>query len=583
MAPTGLPTSPDDRSGAPGGGWFYWLLALAPPLLAVALSHLVFTPHWLGNDDAGMNLIAAGVSLSSRPSPYLLFVHPLTGQLLSQLYTSAPAIPWYAIFMQGAACLAGAVLCRALLLRKPAVLQAALGLAFCMPFLLAALVVLQFTLSAALCMQAALAWWWANREKTWLSFRLPVLLSLVALGVLLRGESTMMALVFAAPLALIDLWESPPASEQLTLRARLSSWLARVALPFLCVAGTIGLLEKHRAWFYASSPGWSDFHAYNRLRGQFTDFWRDSAEVSPAVLEQAGWSRNDYELIRRFYFCDREVYSSEKLRLVVGTRKPPSFSLEAVRAAFLRAQDNPLSRLLALAALLPYFLLPWRRLPAGALVICAAGAAFLAVTGQGHYCPPHFVQGMLGFLAVAGLLLCDPTPNSRFRMGLLAAVGLALLCTTAFLWKGLRARSRAMRAASAAWHKELRGMNPDPAKLYVVWGGCLRIDLLLPFDSLDDLRPINVFPLSCLTNTPIAEERLREFGASEPIDSLASGDKVQLISDLPSNELLVRRFAERRNLLVKTEAVGAWPTASAPVTVQVWRLRVIGPASTAQK
>src|SRR5207248_6463045 len=88
-----------------------------------------------------------------------------------------------------------------------------------------------------------------------------------------------------------------------------AEWSRRTALPFLAGAAVVAGAMAYQFWFYRASPGWRDFYTYNWLRGQFTDYARDDqGPATEQALSQAGWSRNDYRMLKMFFFADPEVY-----------------------------------------------------------------------------------------------------------------------------------------------------------------------------------------------------------------------------------------------------------------------------------
>src|SRR2546423_10119334 len=58
-----------------------------------------FCTQYETNDDAAMNMYAAGTGLGQPPSEFLLFQHFVVGLVLKFLYTHFPEIPWYGALM----------------------------------------------------------------------------------------------------------------------------------------------------------------------------------------------------------------------------------------------------------------------------------------------------------------------------------------------------------------------------------------------------------------------------------------------------------------------------------------------------
>jgi len=52
---------------------------------------------------------------------------------------------------------------------------------------------------------------------------------------------------------------------------------------------------------------------------------------------------------------------------------------------------------------------------------------------------------------------------------------------------------------------------------------------LLPFDSMTALSDFKIFPFGCAANTPLTDQRLRQFGLSDLVTALYSRDNVFLV------------------------------------------------------
>ncbi len=513
-----------------------WPLIVGLPLLAVALAYTLFTPQYQTNDDVGMTMLAAGVGLGPEPSPYLLFIHPLLGQFLSSLYRVCPEVAWYTLFLTLLRILSGVVLGVAILGRRPSAVRAALLTGYFLLVDLPCHVCPQFSLVAAGAAQAAVVLWLSRGpQRPWSGASLATFLGLLALAVMLRPDHAVLIVLLATPLLAVDamLTLRRGAAHPATLfRVRLWAWAGRTGLPFL-VAVTLGLvLQRYQQWFYATSPGWEDFYAYNYLRGMCTDFGReDSKPISDEALARVGWSRNDLAMLKTFFFADREHYAPAKLQAYLKERAIQPLSVRAsLRTRAKHFWAYPVLRLFLAAGLFPALFLTrggWLR---HAVVCLAVLLVWVLAAGvAGHYCPYHFLMSMLGFAAAVGVALAQPVRLGAVRLTAWAA-GAAVLTTAVIQGTGyLQQRSVAVAAASTELWKEVRALGPRADQLYVVWGGCFPYEYLLPFDSMTALSDFKIFPFGCAANTPLTDQRLRQFGLSDLVTALYSRDNVFLV------------------------------------------------------
>ena len=108
-------------------------------------------------------------------------------------------------------------------------------------------------------------------------------------------------------------------------------------------AGGIGatavlLLTQSNRWYYERDQSWSNFIKYNGFRGQIHG--TPLTIGIPQAVARVGWTKNDGELFRSFYFAEPEVYaSSTKVELLLN----PSLGLASARQAkggFKRGQPD---------------------------------------------------------------------------------------------------------------------------------------------------------------------------------------------------------------------------------------------------
>jgi hypothetical protein len=533
-----------------------WLLIVGLPGLTALLAHTCFTPRFQSNDDPGMVMLAAGYGLGPRPSPFLIFMHPLLGQFLSSLYGMSPSVPWYALFMLGVRLLAGMAIAFAALDRRSTLQQVGLVVIYLLAFDLSGHVCPQFSRTAAAATQGAVLLWFSRRpDRPWNAALAITAAVLLTLGMMIRPDHAMLSLALASPLVCLDVLATLRGGcGCVDRRARLLTWARRTGAPLLVAGILVGGLLAYWSWFYAVSPGWSDFERYNRLRSQFTDFCRDnSTPTSEQALAQVGWSRNDLAMIRAFFFADRQVFSADNLRKYLAISRPLlHFRLPEWKGQLAALWSNYYLRLPLTAIFFTALFIPGRAWLHFGAVGATAGAALWLVAGvMRHYCPQHFVQALLAFVAGVGVVLSGPVSFGPLRkMGLV----LGLLAVTYFngrvCWE-LHLRSIQSQILAEELKSAIKELNPRPDQLYVVWGGFFPYEYLLPFDSGSHMRDFKFYGLGCATNTPTEDERLREFGIDDLVTALYTRNDVFVICDGPLPKMLETYIAEHRGVRVQ--------------------------------
>ncbi len=562
-----------------------WPLIIGLPLLSAALAHTLFSAWWQTNDDVAMEMFASGVSLSPAPTPYLLFMNALLGQLLSSLYSWWPHVAWYAWLLFSVRVVAGMAMGAAVLDRKaPPGRAVLLGIYLCTVDLVGHICP-QFSLVAATAAQAAILLWLSrSAERPWRPLVLAAFLGLLGVGVAVRSDHAFVIVLLAVPLlvadalaALLGCWGVGVwgCGKAIPFRSRLWAWAGRTGGPFLTAGLLAVALLSYNAWFYAASPGWSEFHSYNWLRAQFTDFGRGNVTDEPA-LARAGWSPNDLTMLKAFFFADREVYSAAKFQAFLSADPSQTVVPPALRARAEVLWSVPTLTLLLGAALFPVLFVRGRALFRYGGVCAAVGGLWLfTVAVVGHYAPQHFVMAILSFAAAVGVAVAQPIRPGAFRSATWGAgvVALALLAVRGGGY--LRERSALLENHSAALHAQLHDLDPRPEQLYVVWGSGFPYEYLSPFDSLDDMRPMKMYGLGCCTNSPLMDGRLREFDIPALVPALYTRDNVFLICDESQFPLLRTFVAEHHGVQIECQPVFSPPGA----LFKVYKIRPVGAGS----
>lgn len=539
-----------------------WPMIVGLPLLTAAMAYLLFAPQYQTNDDVGMMMIAAGAGVGAEPSPFVMFMNPLLGQLLSGLYRLWPDAAWYALFMTTVRVLAGMAFAAAVLSSKPSALRLLLLIAYFLSVDLVGHVCPQFSLAAAVAVQGAVMLWFCrDRDRPWKPAALAVFLGLVGLGVLIRADHAALIALLAVPLVIADALTrlgGRTASSRALFPVQLRGWARQTAFPMLAAAALALALVGYHRWFYHTSPGWRDFYTYNWLRGQLTDYNRDVKTASETAMRRAGWSRNDLLMVKNFFFADPEVYSAAKFRAFLRECPARPLELPSLASQLRTLSKDRLMRLLLAMALFPALFLPLRTWLGYAAVCGTAASVWLATAGMAHhYCPLHFLQAMLAFIVgVAGAV--------PFRAG--STRGVVWAAGASFLLVGLaqgvhqlRQRSACVAAAARVLRSQIQTLDPQPNRLYVVWGTGFPFEYILPFDSLSDLRRFKMFGLGCATNSPLTDKYLQAFGIPDLVTGLYMCPNVFLICDEAYLPLLQTYIAEHRGARVEARPLFVRP------------------------
>ncbi len=485
------------------------------PLLAAAIlaampfvvAFVGYTPRYQTNDDATMNLIAAGLAFADRPDEHLLYTNVLIGLPLKWLYEHAPTFPWYGCYQFVTLYAAATGLGYALLRVNPSWRQALVVFVFMWVAVFQCAVEVQFTKTSSITCLAGLLLFLAplRGAEPWPRAAVVAAAALVLWGSLVRFDSLLLACVITAPVALAAAWPAPA-------RALRAAWPLAAT-----VAVALGLHAVNQL-YYAAEDGWKDFYAYNAMRAEFTDYnrYRYTRDTQPAY-EAAGWKPIDEQMLKVWFYADPEVYSLERMRRITETvplaeRRPLPQTFVVVAEQLVKYPD--LAQVLmafGCAVLLTGF--HWRRLILPSVLFALAFA--LAMFFDRYYYIPNHVLILLFFGAMAGAVLRPQGPDilpsvaSWILAGAVVLTFLVVVLLTFVTLGNAEIHRQKMSSDVQRWVTEL---DTRPDQLFVVWADIFPFERLV--DPLHDpklIRPFRCVSLSFLLPTPFTKRRMAEF------------------------------------------------------------------------
>jgi hypothetical protein len=519
---------------------------LVAGLLVLALG--LGPPHYETNDDAVMNLIAAGRVFAATPDEHLLFSNVLLGLPLAGLYRAAPQVPWYGLYLFAVLALSLLALAYALLRANPTrrglLLVGALLLAFALP----CAVRLQFTRVAFLATLGGLLLGLSAVRGQ--GGRVQVVLSalLLLVACLVRFEACLLACLVLAPALAAALLRPNGRPGRLLLGAGLAAVLA---------AGWG--LERFNRFYYERDSAWRGFYEFNSLRAQFTDYLRvDYSPATRAALRQVGWAPVDLAMLYTWSFADPERFSAAKMRAVLAAVGADDRVKDARRwrdLAHLVGGDADLLVVLAVGASCLLLLGGGWRARLVPLLCLAVAAAVCLVLFWFYHLPARVYFPALG--AFAGVALLWESTRSGA-----AVVLVALLLGALLTWR--LAATFAAGAGAGARHTQalqmLQRLAPRSDQLFVLWAHFFPYeDLVYPLEPLSVGPDFKAVSLGTTTPTPLTTRRLAEFGISDLYRALYQRRDVVLLSEPSFNRILGAYLARHYRVRLGGRVVFAHP------------------------
>jgi hypothetical protein len=415
----------------------------------VVLLCLLFEPRWETNDDIAMSMVAHGYGIAAKGSPDLIFSSVLWGYLVRMIHPVDGVLGYSLATLGVLVVIGGAIvygLCRA-------------GLGYIISIGVMALILTrpvlfpQFTMNAGLLMVAAVVCWQlAARLEDARALAAGCLLAFFSY--LVRSQEFGLVLLVAMPLL--------PWGFFFRLR------LAGAFLLVLAMAIAFAAAIDHRAY---QGGAWKAFNDLNPVRAPFTDY--GAAELlrhRPNILKRHGYSSNDIDLIRLWFFVDRNIADPKALRAMIDDLGPLPSTGYALNNAILGAEAlwNPRLVLSLLVGLLLLACRPsWR--VAASWLLCVAAVSIIGLLGR---------PGILRvYEPLVGLLLVAPLLQGRiagWRRQL--ALGAILVAATASTY-AVCSESQSRHVAAEQVRQELAGFPEYPV---VIWGGAFPFEEVYP-------------------------------------------------------------------------------------------------------
>jgi hypothetical protein len=552
--------------------------ALLAVLVLLATSVAVLRIAYETNDDVFMTMIVSGKGFCSQPDEHLIFSNILVGRLLKCLYLAWPQFPWYGSYLLLAHYLAqvGVLYCALAIERKTIAGDADVApadsplrrslrwriAAYLLYFAVVGLVLLnnlQFTSTAFLAAQSGIFLLFLSARRRVQEPRAAVLgplcaaVALLVLGGLIRLEGLGMACVVSAPLVVFLAWQCWP----------------KVPTPSIVAAGVAGLLvlaaANHNRQAYETNSVWSWFYKYNQLRCKFNDYqWTSFAPETAHAFAATGWSKNDHDIMARWYFDDKDLYSEANLRSVLTSYPWKSARLNA--SYFATTFRKPLRdrAVLSVILALPFFLVfrIGTRPARWTILGCALVALLLfVVIGINNKMPPLRLYFPLFAFPLSAVLLfpvADPAVFNRkwsprgFR-GIVrhwttqprltrALVTMLIVGTVMGMYKQCR-RTVLNERRRAALESFIAQARSKPEKLYVCWEAALPFEAISPLDNLAAWSDVSILTLAWMQRTEWLEDVKRRFNISNLAKALCERDDIQLIAT-PTHRTLFAVFAK---------------------------------------
>ncbi len=460
--------------GLPGSKFWLIVGSLALSAAFVLSLCLVFEARWETNDDVAMSMVAHGYGVAAFGSPNIIFSNVLWGYLVRAI-PQINGIPGYSIVTLGVLITVGALVLFGLY-RLGAGYIASLSV-FAL-LLVRPVLFPQFTINAGLLLVGAIICCHLfARQNNWQALLIGCLLAFSSY--LVRSNEFFLVLFGSLPLLP---WR--------TLLRRRSSQVSLLALILVMAVSTV---INHKAY---QGQEWKAFNELNPVRTPFTDFGADEhLKMRPDILGRYGFSANDVDLIREWFFVDPEIASPQTLQAMLaelGQLPAQRNSVAKGWAGIETLWDLKLLPLVLTALLLALLRPSWR--VAASWVLCIVSVFVMGLLGR-----PGIIRVYVPLvcLLVIAPFLTEQFSDWRNRLGagvlLVAAVLNASLVFT---------ESKTIQITS---QQAREGLEAFPRNPVVIWGIGFPLEAVYPvMGASPSAMSLQLYGLGAFTLAPFS-------------------------------------------------------------------------------
>ena len=545
-------------------------------LFALLLS--LVSPVYETSDDITISMIVSGTGISDRPDEHLIFSHVLIGLALKTLYTFAPNISWYGVYLLSVNYLANVAALYSLLIWRYS-----RNAIVCFLFVFAVvgiplIIKLQFTSTAAWSTECGILLLLTvicrRSEDTGCRSYGSLLAGagLMILGSMVRIEAYLAVIsIGAIPFAVV-VWQCGRRMSNSTIMRKMLA----PALLIQCIVGGLYLINYQ---YYSRDPEWHEFFILNPCRVKFNDYqWTSFTAETKPVFDRVNWNANDYELISKYsYYDEDQVFSQKNLQAIVdgypwmrsaaNWRHFGEWWLKLARQTLLW----PIWALLPIQlwfARDPKATFKYWCLVGICIDAVITGLMFLKAPVYRMYYPLFAFQILLTLGAMRWERSMDNGRSVEVKSGIIgwwdailfrARIAFQnhrrrrLVCTLAIVmavvgsgWSVGKACHQSIKLAIAniQLREMLSKIDPRDDELYVCWVGCFPFEALRPLDSPAILRNLHLLGLGWTQKTPINLAVKSRFQIRDSIVDLREKPNVYFFTSSVINSLFSRFVKE---------------------------------------
>lgn len=263
------------------------------------------------SDDFVMEMTVSGAYTGSA-SPFIMFMHPIVGFVLSILYAFTAAISWYFIFQITVIFTSLCIITYTFLKYKKDNLSILLFMIFLLFFTNDLYLLVQFTKTATISLCAGCILMLSNilDHNTMNKKEIALGILLFCVGYMIRNKCIYIVLFFSVvPVLFYGIQNRFKYIDFVKLVKK----TGKVIVPCFLILVGLSFFSKG---FTQRYPAYKEYREYSAYRSDIVDYSYYSYEENRAEFEKNGISENDFYTLVHWNFGDTEYYDLDKLKTV---------------------------------------------------------------------------------------------------------------------------------------------------------------------------------------------------------------------------------------------------------------------------
>lgn len=523
-----------------------FLTSLTLNFTLFALTYLFFTPRFITNDDVGMLLKVSGI-FSSEYNEFILFSNVLIAYGLNYLYSLSISIPWYSLYLIFSIFISHVIFLY-LILKRNSKISALLF--YTLYYIFVGLFItlnLQFTIVATLTSLAGLSLLFLHSGNS--VFHIILGIVVFVFGSLIRWNSALLAVIVFSFTYLIFYF---PFKQKIKFHVK-NILILTVAILFAFS------FQKFNEYKFNNTKGYESFYKFNKLRAKLVDnkhFEYVNKNEQKESLNKASWSYNDYLMLTKFFFYDKEKYSTQNFEHLIKNKKTQlqKLSIESIKYWFEKRMSS-YTLLFIITAFILLFLQNPNLKNSFKITIYFIGVFSLLFLIILYFKPPPYrvFAPLLSFGSLLPLLFFNKQQNlfSKFSNLRIKKIVLSMLLIIIvfFSYKTLlhhKKASRFNKQTFEAFNKKVNYLNKD--NIYIIWGHHFKTKHLNPLKDISFLKELNLISIGVFQQTPYNSKLAKQYKIKDLYLDIVSRENIYIFANSENAECFKVYIKENYNL-----------------------------------